>query len=490
MNIRAKVNFQSVKTFSEKTYAAKTYVNSFSKGIACLVLLQNVLSEKRKDIEESIAQIQTAKERLEKKIKDIEAEISQINERLCRLQDEISDLEYDLSMTPKEIASTDSEGEVVYVINPQYLAIENKINQVEAEINVVNKELYEAQEQLNRAQILLMKISKHIDSGKAMVYTISDKINLCKKLQFDFEIIKNQDEYASISAAENLNKIAKIIDRYKTRKMVYDSNPIVSGLELSIGNNKVNSKTKENTITEENADGFDNVEQKGDRSNINVQVFVNKSKTVNNNFSEKEIDKHHIMFDDDGHICEYDGKKFGGVYNSYDERIKGTSDNNPILGKYEGNRGESKYIPSNRTAEGIVVINILSRYGLDGIIYRNGEPDFEVCSEEVVKIQKMTEHRENYVDSSGQIQYGNFTQADMVLASKWNKGKKEGRDDWTGADVSAYRKKNRLTWHEKCDMETIVLVRTEINQFFRHIGGCSECRLRDSIGDVGGGFDE
>ena len=53
-----------------------------------------------------------------------------------------------------------------------------------------------------------------------------------------------------------------------------------------------------------------------------------------------------------------------------------------------------------------------------------------------------------------------------------------------------YRKANRLTWHEKCDAKTMVLVRSEINLYFQHSGGCAECKRRDSAGAEDGGFDE
>ena len=166
------------------------------------------------------------------------------------------------------------------------------------------------------------------------------------------------------------------------------------------------------------------------------------------------------------------------------------SDNNPVLGYYEGIRGESKFIPSGRSAEGIIVKEILAEYGVDGIEYRNAEPDFEVCAVEVVKIPKMSANRDkSYDNPDGTTESGNFTQADIECAKRWIETKRDGKDDWTPREVFNYRKQNRLTWHEKCDTETMVMVRTEINSFFKHSGGCSECKTRDNIQD-GGGFDE
>ena len=103
---------------------------------------------------------------------------------------------------------------------------------------------------------------------------------------------------------------------------------------------------------------------------------------------------------------------------------------------------------------------------------------------------RMTENRDNYPRSDGEMELGNFSQADIELAKAWNLGNRDGRTDWKARDVLNYRKANRLTWHEKCDTETMVLVRFEINLFFKHSGGCSECRVRDGGEFDGGGFDE
>ena len=101
----------------------------------------------------------------------------------------------------------------------------------------------------------------------------------------------------------------------------------------------------------------------------------------------------------------------------------------------------------------------------------------------------MTENRDNYRGKDGDMQLGNFVQADIELAERWKKEKRDGRTNWEPREVLDYRKANRLTWHEKCDTETMVLVRFEINFYFKHSGGCAECRERDS-GESEGVFDE
>lgn len=175
-------------------------------------------------------------------------------------------------------------------------------------------------------------------------------------------------------------------------------------------------------------------------------------------------------------------------YNSYEERIKHT----PVegeRGQWEGERGESKFKATDYTEAGRSANEALKEFGLDGIEYKNAEPDFSECTEATVKIDNMTEWRESCKDASGNRIKGNFEQADEKCADKWNTEKKDGRTDWSVGEVKDYRKDNSLSWHERCDKNTMDLVPQNIHNYFTHSGGVSECRIRDNS-DIGGGFDE
>ena len=178
----------------------------------------------------------------------------------------------------------------------------------------------------------------------------------------------------------------------------------------------------------------------------------------------------------------------GGEFKSYEERLKRTPLKNSERGFFEFLRGESKFIPSDSTEAGKKVIEALKEYGLKGIDYKNAEPDFSKCSEATVKIDNMTEHREDYRDSNNNLQPGNFSQADVKCADLWNKQKKDGKADWTDRDVYDYRKTNQLEWHERCDMKIMDLVKHDIHDYFRHSGGVAECKAKNN--DSMGGFDE
>lgn len=158
---------------------------------------------------------------------------------------------------------------------------------------------------------------------------------------------------------------------------------------------------------------------------------------------------------------------------TYDERIKQTPQEHSERGEWEGERGESKYIPSDPKIK-----EILANYGKDGIYYKDGIPDFSDVSEATVDIDNMSENRAD-----------NFRQADEKCAEKWNKEARDGRTDWTARDVANWRKENGYTWHERNDMKTMDLVPTEINSYFGHLGGVSECKKRDNE-QTGGDFDE
>ena len=178
-----------------------------------------------------------------------------------------------------------------------------------------------------------------------------------------------------------------------------------------------------------------------------------------------------------------------GYYNSYETR----SSIIPIdgeRGRWEGERGESKYIPSDETEAGKAAKDKLAEKGQDGVEYHYAEPNFSQCAEITLEIDDMTEHRDDYIDADGNYRSGNFSQADAKCAEQWNATGKNGRSDWSAADVRDWRRENECSWHERCETKTMDLVPWDIHGYFRHYGGCSECKVRDAANVDGGGFDE
>lgn len=176
-------------------------------------------------------------------------------------------------------------------------------------------------------------------------------------------------------------------------------------------------------------------------------------------------------------------------YNSYEKRLGCTPAESSELGTWEGDRGESKFIPNENTVEGKAALDKLAEKGLDGIEFKNAEPDFSECAEATVKIDDMTQHRDDYYDKNGELKQGNFTQADIKCADKWNAEVKDGKIDWTARTVNDWRNEHKCSWHEKCDTRTMELVPFEIHSHCKHLGGVSECKVRDFV-NIGGIFDE
>lgn len=139
----------------------------------------------------------------------------------------------------------------------------------------------------------------------------------------------------------------------------------------------------------------------------------------------------------------------------------------PKSGEWTGKPGESKFISGNSETN-----KELAKFGLDGIEYHNGVPDFSKCSVVSERIDDMTP------DEGTNI--GNF----------YKKLVEEGKFD-SEREAKAFKQENGLAFHECADTHTCQLIPEKIHQTFTHIGGRLECRLRDLSEGIGGfKFDE
>ena len=136
-------------------------------------------------------------------------------------------------------------------------------------------------------------------------------------------------------------------------------------------------------------------------------------------------------------------------------------------GTWDGLRGNSKWypdrdeIPKNpkTNPDGLTWGQILDKYGIDGIEFKDGEPDFSVVSKGTVEIDNFSENRYG--------KGGNFDQACEKLAEQRGCTKEE---------VKAWMKENKYTWHERSDCKTMDKVPTEVHGNIRHEGGISEIK--------------
>lgn len=131
-------------------------------------------------------------------------------------------------------------------------------------------------------------------------------------------------------------------------------------------------------------------------------------------------------------------------------------------GEWSGKRGDSEwhpdreYIPGKSNPDGKSMGEILDNYGIDKIVFKNGEPDFSEISAGSVEIENFTENRTD-----------NFDLADIKMAEQKRCLPEEIRE---------WRKSNGYTWHECKDMKTMLLVPSAIHNNIPHSGGISEIK--------------
>jgi hypothetical protein len=164
-----------------------------------------------------------------------------------------------------------------------------------------------------------------------------------------------------------------------------------------------------------------------------------------------------------------EGKVFDKPMSEYDRPLGVIYDNLkncPIEGNnghWEGEQGNSKwlpdkdYIPAGKSnPDGKTWGEILDKYGIDGIPFKDGKPDFSEISKGTVEIKPFTVSRTD-----------NFDKADIELA------KQRG---CTPGEVAKWRKENGYTWHECKDMKTMQKVPGEVHNNVPHSGGISEAK--------------
>lgn len=179
---------------------------------------------------------------------------------------------------------------------------------------------------------------------------------------------------------------------------------------------------------------------------------------------EKKFEQLFELLDEDGLIEEIDNM----------ENVSGC----PIDGHggtWDGLRGNSTWyprleeIPKNpkTNPDGLTWKQILDKYGIDGVAFRDGEPDFSKVSKGTVEIDNFSENRYG--------KGGNFDQACEKLAEQRGCTKEE---------VKAWMKENKYTWHERSDCKTMDMAPTEVHGNVRHEGGISEIKsVQDRKGE-------
>lgn len=143
-------------------------------------------------------------------------------------------------------------------------------------------------------------------------------------------------------------------------------------------------------------------------------------------------------------------------------------------GEWEGEEGNSKwkpnedYVPPEKSSnpdrpysnpDKLTWKELMDKYEIDGIPFKDGEPDFSEVSKGTVEIEDFTDDRDS-----------NFDQADEALAKE---------RECTPEEVAKWRKENNYTWHECKDCKTMQKVPNEIHANVPHSGGVSEYKSKN-----------
>lgn len=102
---------------------------------------------------------------------------------------------------------------------------------------------------------------------------------------------------------------------------------------------------------------------------------------------------------------------------------------------------------------------IMKKYGIDGIPFKDGEPDFSEVARGTVEIDDFTDDRSS-----------NFEQADEKMAEQRGCSPEE---------VEKWRKEHNYTWHECGDCKTMQKVPNEIHANIPHSGGVAEYKSQN-----------
>jgi hypothetical protein len=143
-------------------------------------------------------------------------------------------------------------------------------------------------------------------------------------------------------------------------------------------------------------------------------------------------------------------------------------------GSWTGERGNSVWVPDGdyvppeksknpdekpySNPENKTWSEILEKYGIEGIEFKNGYPDFEPVSKGTVEIS-------DFKTGKTEAQNENSKKADIELA------KQKG---CSPEDVEKWRKENNYTWHECEDKKTMQKVPQEVHANVPHDGGRSQ----------------
>lgn len=141
-------------------------------------------------------------------------------------------------------------------------------------------------------------------------------------------------------------------------------------------------------------------------------------------------------------------------------------------GAWTGERGNSEWtpnredVPTRYNPNNLTWGEILDKYEIENIPFKDGEPNFSEVSKGTVEINDFSDSRRK-----------NFVQADEKLSEQRSCAPEE---------VKNWREQNGYTWHECSDCKTMQKVSSEVHGNVNHHGGISEIKSVNNSNGLGG----
>ncbi|MBS5259060.1 MAG: HNH endonuclease, partial [Lachnospira eligens] len=206
--------------------------------------------------------------------------------------------------------------------------------------------------------------------------------------------------------------------------------------------------------------------------NKNTNELKNNFKNlIDKYFTDKEVNQENTKLNDSSDLNEtQDTSEYAENETNGKSELARTPENH---GHWTGERGNSKWIPDEdyvppekssnpdkpySNPDHLTWGEILKKYGIDGIRFKDGFPDFSEVSKGNVQI-------EGFETGGNTEKNRNFKKADIELAKQRGCSPEE---------VKKWREENNYTWHECEDKKTMQKVPNEIHANVPHDGGRSQ----------------
>lgn len=206
--------------------------------------------------------------------------------------------------------------------------------------------------------------------------------------------------------------------------------------------------------------------------NKNTNELKNNFKNlIDKYFTDKEVNQENTKLNDSSDLNEtQDTSEYAENETTGKSELARTPENH---GHWTGERGNSKWIPDEdyvppekssnpdkpySNPDHLTWGGILKKYGIDGIRFKDGFPDFSEVSKGNVQI-------EGFETGGNTEKNRNFKKADIELAKQRGCSPEE---------VKKWREENNYTWHECEDKKTMQKVPNEIHANVPHDGGRSQ----------------